>query len=108
MPTIPALGGGSQEDFDLFGNVNTQYCQELSESCYNLVSVPVAGANYLCVDCLCLCLLVLVISFCVLGLGLMTFLDIGQTESTLLNILVNHWREVRKRGEGQVSYSLFL
>ena len=23
----------------------------------------------------------------------------GQTESTLLNILVNHWREVRERGE---------
>ena len=41
----------------------------------------------------------LVISFCVLGLGLMTFLDMGQTESTPLNILVNHWREVRERGE---------
>jgi hypothetical protein len=27
----------------------------------------------------------------------MTFLDIGQTESTPLNILVNHWREVRER-----------
>jgi len=27
------------------------------------------------------------------------FLDIGQTESTLLNILVNHWREVVERGE---------
>jgi len=57
----------------------------------------VAGANCLCVDCLSLCLLVLVISFCVLELGLMTFLDIGQTESTPLNILVNHWREVRER-----------
>jgi hypothetical protein len=23
----------------------------------------------------------------------------GQTESTLLDILINHWREVRERGE---------
>ena len=52
-----------------------------------------------CQGSLSLCLLVLVISFCVLGLGLMTFLDIGQTESTPLNMVVNHWREVRKRGE---------
>ena len=29
----------------------------------------------------------------------MTFLDTGQTESTQLIILVNHWREVRERGE---------
>ena len=29
----------------------------------------------------------------------MTILEIGQTESTLLNILVNHRREVRERGE---------
>ena len=85
--------------------------QEPTESCYNLVSVAKAGANSLyklvsasmagvnclSVDYLTLFLLVLVISFCVLGL--MTFLDIGQTESTLLNILVNHWREVRERGE---------
>ena len=27
------------------------------------------------------------------------FLDIGYTESISLNILVNHWREVRERGE---------
>lgn len=27
------------------------------------------------------------------------FLDMGQTESTLLNIQLNHWREVRERGE---------
>jgi hypothetical protein len=32
------------------------------------------------------------ISFCVLGLGLTTFLDIALTESTPLNILVNRWR----------------
>ena len=69
------------------------------ESCYNQVSAPVAGVNCLCVDCLSLCLLVLVISFCVLEFGLIIFLDMGQTESTLLNILVNHWREVRERGE---------
>ena len=52
----------------------------------------------------------LVISFCVLGLGLMTFLDIGQTESTPLNILVNHWRRklVSSSKEEQVGYSLFL
>jgi hypothetical protein len=42
---------------------------------------------------------VLDISFCVLGLGLTIFLDMGQTESTPLNTLVNHWREVRERGE---------
>jgi hypothetical protein len=43
-------------------------------------------------------------------LGLMTFLDIGQTESTLLNILVNHWRRklVSSSKEGKVSYSLLL
>ena len=72
--------------------------------------MPVAGANCLCVDCLSLCLLVLVISFCVLELGLMTFLDIGQTESTPLNILVNHWRRklVSSSKEGKVSYSLLL
>jgi hypothetical protein len=29
----------------------------------------------------------------------MLFLEMGQTESTPLNILVNHWREVRERGE---------
>jgi hypothetical protein len=29
----------------------------------------------------------------------MIFLDMGQTESTPLNILVNHWKEVTKRGE---------
>ena len=52
-----------------------------------------------------LCLSLSVISFCVLRLR-MTFLDMGQTESTQLIILVNHWREVRKRGEEQVSYSV--
>ena len=61
--------------------------------------MTVEGANCLCIDCLSLCLLVLVISFCVLELGLTLFLDMGQTESTPLNILVNHWREVRERGE---------
>jgi hypothetical protein len=29
----------------------------------------------------------------------MLFLDMEQTKSTLINILVNHWREVRERGE---------
>jgi hypothetical protein len=44
----------------------------------------------------------------------MTFLDMGQTESTPLNILVNHWREVGKRKlvssskEEQVSVSAAL
>lgn len=68
------------------------------------------GTNYLSVDCLYLCLLVLVISFYVLGLGLMMFLDIGQTKSTRLNILVNHWRKklVSTSKEGKVSYSLLL
>jgi len=44
---------------------------------------------------------VLIVFLCVLGLGLqlMLFLDTGQTESTLLNILVYHWREVGERGE---------
>ena len=52
----------------------------------------------------------LVISFCFLGLGLMTFLDLGQTESAPLNILVNHWRRklVSSSKEGKVSYSLLL
>jgi hypothetical protein len=50
-----------------------------------------AGVN--CVLIVFLCLLVLVISFCVLSLGLMTFLEMGQTESTPLNILVNCWME---------------
>ena len=78
------------------------------------MSVSVAETNCLCVDCLSLCLLVLVISFCVLRHGLTIFLDMGQTESTPLNTLVNHWREVRERGEnlsvvvkkGKFSYSL--
>jgi hypothetical protein len=52
----------------------------------------------------------LVISFCFLGLGLMTFLDLGQTESAPLNILVNRWRRklVSSSKEGKVSYSLLL
>ena len=29
----------------------------------------------------------------------MIFLDMGQPKCTPLNILVNHWREVRERGE---------
>ena len=65
----------------------------------------VHGRGELCVVFLCV-FLVLVVSFYVLGLGLTTSLDIGQTEYTPLNILVNHWREVRKRGEEQVSYSV--
>ena len=52
------------------------------------VTGPMEGANC-----------VLIVFFCVLGLGLTLFLDIKQTESTRLNILVNHWREVRERGE---------
>ena len=103
----------------------------LTKSCYNLVSVLMEGTNFVlivflcilglrlsmpvagatvCVDCLSLCLLVLVISFCVLGLGLMTFLDIEQTESTPLNILANHWRKklVSSNKEEKVSYSLLL
>ena len=72
------------------------------------LTVPLEGAK-LCVDCLSLCL-VLAISFCVLELGLMTFLDIAQSESTPLMILVNHWRRklVSSSKEGQVSYSLLL
>ena len=74
------------------------------------MSVSVAETNCLCVDCLSLCLLVLVISFCVLRHGLMTFLDIEQTESTPLNILANHWRKklVSSNKEEKVSYSLLL
>lgn len=41
----------------------------------------------------------LVISFCVLGLEMVTFLDMGLTDLPPLNILVNHWREVRERGK---------
>jgi hypothetical protein len=49
---------------------------------------------------------VLVISFYVLVLGLITFLDIGQTVSTPLNILVKHWRRklVSSSKEGKVNY----
>ena len=55
----------------------------------------------------------LIVFLCVLGLGLMLVLDMGQTESTLLNILVNLVRErgeklVSSSKEGQVSYSLLL
>jgi hypothetical protein len=83
-----------------------QYCQEQS----------IAIIWFLCpkkgkpVCCLSLCLLVLLIFFCVLGLGLMTFLDTRQTESNPLNILVNHWRRKRASSseEGKVSYSLLL
>ena len=39
------------------------------------------------------------ISFCVLGVGLTIFLDMGQTESTLLNILIAYCKEVKERGE---------
>jgi hypothetical protein len=41
----------------------------------------------------------LVISFYVLGLGQMIFLEMGKTESTPLNILRTHWKEVKERGE---------
>jgi hypothetical protein len=92
----------------------------LTKSCYNLVSVLMEGTNFVlivflcilglrlsmpvagatvCVDCLSLCLLVLVISFSVLGLRLTVlfvclfvclFVDMGQTESIPLNILIHH------------------
>lgn len=49
-----------------------------------------AGANYWCI-----------VFLCVLELGLSLFMDMRQTESTLLNILVTHWKEVKERGENQ-------
>ena len=87
----PGPPGGNWENSVPFGNGKTQYWQESTKSCYNLVSASVAGINHLSVGH-------------------------GQSESTPLNILVNHWREVRKRGkklvssskEGQVSHSLLL
>ena len=102
--------GGSQEGSSPFENGKTLYQREPTESCYNLFSVPVSQAKCMCVDCLSLCLLVLVISFCVLELGLTTFLDIGQTKSAPLNILVNHWRRkvISSHKEEQGSYSLFF
>jgi len=52
--------------------------------------VPVAGAN---------CVLIAFLFVFGLGLQLMLLLDMGQTESTPLYILVNHWRGVGERGE---------
>lgn len=43
----------------------------------------------------------LIVFLCVLEIGLRLFMDMGQTESTLLNILVIHWKEVKERGENQ-------
>ena len=71
-----------------------------------LVRAPVEGTNCncahgrgeLCVVFLCV-FLVLVVSFYVLGLGQMIFLEMGKTESTPLNILRTHWKEVKERGE---------
>jgi hypothetical protein len=60
-----------------------------------------AGVNWVCIDCLFLCSWSWtdIIFGCVLRLRVMLFWDTGQTESTLLNILVNHWGEIRERGE---------
>ena len=96
LEDAPGFPGGSQEGSSPFENGKTLYQREPTESCYNLFSVPVSQAKCMCVDCLSLCLLVLVISFCVLGLGLTTFLNMEHSESPV-NILVNHWKEVRKR-----------
>ena len=84
-----------------FGNIKTQYWQEPTYSCYNLVSVPMAGANCLYVDCLSLCSWTWtdIIFGCVLGHGLTLLLGMRQTESTPLNIQVNYWRQVRERGK---------
>ena len=70
-----------------------------ANSLYKLVSASMAGVNCLSVDYLTLFLLVLVISFCILRLGLTIVLDMRQTDSPLLNIIVNHWRQLRERGE---------
>lgn len=68
------------------------------ESLDYLVSAPVAGAHCL-VLIVFLCVHWCWLSHSVFGLGLTIFLDMRQTESTPLNILVNYWREVRERGE---------
>ena len=45
MEDVSGPLGGSQESFVPFGNDKTQYGQELTESCYNLVPVPIEAAN---------------------------------------------------------------
>ena len=60
MEDVSGPLGGSQESFVPFGNDKTQYGQELTESCYNLVPVPIEAANcvlisfflFLDLDCL--------------------------------------------------------
>ena len=81
-----------------------------AKSCYNLVSTPMAGARTVCITWF-LCpwqgQTVCWLSFSVfVGVGYLVLCFwtwtndiIGQTESTLLDILINHWREVRERGE---------
>jgi hypothetical protein len=90
---------GSWEDSIPFGSSNTVSAGTMS--CYKLVY------------CLCLwqsptvCVLIVFLCVCWCWLSLSVFLDmdwwhfldIGQTKYTLLNILVNHWREVKKKEE---------
>jgi hypothetical protein len=71
-PPAPPPPGGSRGDSAPFENDKTQYQQEPTKSCYNLVSAPVSGSNSLCV-----------VFLCVFGLGLVLFMDMGQTESNL-------------------------